>query len=67
MEIVAPLSVFAGTQNQPYPEVESSPLRNEGVYYNPFSDTLGPSDRYLKYSGMFWEKARSKLSIGRLI
>ncbi|ESU36410.1 Kinase, WNK [Giardia duodenalis] len=51
MEIVAPLSVFAGTQNQPYPEVESSPLRNEGVYYNPFSDTLGPSDRYLKYSG----------------
>ena len=51
MEIVAPLSVSAGAQNHPYSEAEPSPLRSEGVYYNPFSDTLGQPDRYLKYSG----------------
>lgn len=51
MEIVAPLSVCASAQNQPYSEAGSSPSHNEGVYYNPFSDTPRPQDRYLKYSG----------------
>lgn len=51
MEIVAPLSVCASAQNQHYSEPGPSPPHNEGVYYNPFSDTPRPQDRYLKYSG----------------
>lgn len=51
MEIIAPVASIVDGPDVSHLDVGHSESRSELIYYNPFSETLTPSERYIKYSG----------------